>query len=495
MKSFEELTKEIKGLQFLVGVKEAETPVYSDLKEITHFLVCGASGTGKSAFVESVILSIMQHNSPEAVKLLVINSTGIDYSGCCRTNHMLVPVVHDPNKVCRCLGWATIEVEKRLRIMSKSGLRKLSDYNDIAWESFSTELPRIVIVVDDFSHLLQDRPEVATYMAKLILNGRTLGIHVIAVTQSPMWKEAKKISSMFGARIMFATPSTAESRFILGKSGAEFLESPGFAKFVSSGSIKDVCTVLPNPLALAVAIAGMEHTTDYDEEVIHEIEQHAAEKEKQGKGAVAAAGSESCEDYDELLPAAIEVVLETGMASVSMLQRRLKLGYSRAAHLVDQMEEKGIVGPFDGSKPRQVLISKDGSSSAEVPSEIAEATQEGLVCSKVAPPNIIGGMQKERKNVCAEIGPIFVDQVEDAPKYTPLKNGRLRFVGGVLRFIKGVFIFVVALLVCFVGVWSRIFPLDEDIGKIVIPFWFTVVGIVLSVVVAVLLSKNRRPRK
>ena len=228
-----------------------------------------------------------------------------------------------------------------------------------------TKMPQIVVVIDELADLmLVAAKEVEESICRVAQMGRAAGMHLIIATQRP---SADVITGLMKAnipsRIAFAVASALESRIILDTTGAEKLVGRGDMLYFPLGSGKPLrvqgCLISDEEVASVVEFIKRQSTAEYDEEVIHEIEQHAAEKDKQGKGVGGSAPEEVGNDYDELLPAAIEVVVETGQASVSMLQRRLKLGYSRAARLVDQMEEKGIVGPFEGSKPRQLLITKE----------------------------------------------------------------------------------------------------------------------------------------
>ena len=227
------------------------------------------------------------------------------------------------------------------------------------------KMPQVVVVIDELAdQMLVAAKEVEESICRVAQMGRAAGMHLIIATQRP---SADVITGLMKAnipsRIAFAVASSLESRIILDTTGAEKLVGKGDMLYFPLGSGKPQrvqgCLISDEEVAAVVEFIKKQSTAEYDEEVLHEIEQHAAEKEKGAKGVGGSAPEEVGDEYDELLPAAIEVVVDTGMASVSMLQRRLKLGYYRAARLVDQMEEKGVVGPFEGSKPRQVLITKE----------------------------------------------------------------------------------------------------------------------------------------
>ena len=281
--------------------------------------------------------------------------------------HLLIPVVTDPKKAAGALQWAVVEMMKRYRAFSELGVRDLASYNAHAAKTEGMEkMPQIVVVIDELADLmLVAAKEVEESICRVAQMGRAAGMHLIIATQRP---SADVITGLMKAnipsRIAFAVASSLESRIILDTTGAEKLVGRGDMLYFPLGTGKPQrvqgCLISDEEVAAVVGfIKQNSGSAEYSEEIIHEIEQHAAEKEKGSKGVGGSAPDEVGDDYDELLPAAIEVVVETGMASVSMRQRRLELGYSRAARLVDQMEEKGVVGPFEGSKPRQVLITKD----------------------------------------------------------------------------------------------------------------------------------------
>lgn len=244
-------------------------------------------------------------------------------------------------------------------------------------------MPQIVVVIDELADLmLVAAKEVEESICRVAQMGRAAGMHLIIATQRP---SADVITGLMKAnipsRIAFAVASSLESRIILDTTGAEKLVGRGDMLYFPLGSGKPQrvqgCLISDEEVAAVVGfIKQNSGGAEYDQEIMHDIEKHAAEKEKGSKGVGGSAPEDVGDDYDELLPSAIEVVVETGMASVSMLQRRLKLGYSRAARLVDQMEEKGVVGPFEGSKPRQVLITKEQWQQMQFKQDMQEAPPE-----------------------------------------------------------------------------------------------------------------------
>ncbi|MFQ7855428.1 MAG: DNA translocase FtsK [Flavonifractor plautii] len=340
--------------------------VVGNIAKLPHLLIAGTTGSGKSVCTNSLIISLLYKATPEEVRLIMVDPKMVElgiYNG---IPHLLIPVVTDPKKAAGALQWAVVEMMKRYQAFSEIGVRDLASYNAHAAKTEGMEkMPQIVVVIDELADLmLVAAKEVEESICRVAQMGRAAGMHLIIATQRP---SADVITGLMKAnipsRIAFAVASSLESRIILDTTGAEKLvgratcsTSPGHRQ----AQRVQGCLISDEEVAAVVGfIKQNSGSAEYSEEIIHEIEQHAAEKEKGSKGVGGSAPDEVGDDYDELLPAAIEVVVETGMASVSMLQRRLKLGYSRAARLVDQMEEKGVVGPFEGSKPRQVLITKD----------------------------------------------------------------------------------------------------------------------------------------
>ena len=286
--------------------------------------------------------------------------------------HLLIPVVTDPKKAAGALQWAVFEMMKRYKLFSENGVKELSAYNALADQAQPDEngekmkkLPTVVVVIDELADLmLVAAKEVEESICRVAQMGRAAGVHLVIATQRP---SADVITGLMKAnipsRIAFAVASAMESRIILDTQGAEKLVGRGDMLYFPLGSGKPTrvqgCLISDQEVAAVVDYVKQNSgSAQYDDQVMQEIEQHAAEKEKGAKGVGGSAPEEVGEEFDELIDAAAEVILETGQASVSMLQRRLKLGYSRAARLVDQMEERGIVGPFEGSKPRQLLIDK-----------------------------------------------------------------------------------------------------------------------------------------
>ena len=371
---------------FAVGKDIGGNCIVGNIAKLPHLLIAGTTGSGKSVCTNSLIISLLYKATPEEVRLIMVDPKMVElgiYNG---IPHLLIPVVTDPKKAAGALQWAVVEMMKRYRSFSEIGVRDLASYNAHAAKTEGMEkMPQIVVVIDELADLmLVAAKEVEESICRVAQMGRAAGMHLIIATQRP---SADVITGLMKAnipsRIAFAVASSLESRIILDTTGAEKLVGRGDMLYFPLGTGKPQrvqgCLISDEEVAAVVGfIKENSGSAEYSEEIIHEIEQHAAEKEKGSKGVGGSAPEEVGDDYDELLPAAIEVVVETGMASVSMLQRRLKLGYSRAARLVDQMEEKGVVGPFEGSKPRQVLITKEQWQEMQFKQGMVDAAPEGV---------------------------------------------------------------------------------------------------------------------
>ena len=351
-------------VSFAVGKDIGGNCVVGNIAKLPHMLIAGTTGSGKSVCTNSIIISLLYKATPEEVRLIMVDPKMVELGVYNGIPHLLIPVVTDPKKAAGALQWAVNEMMKRYRAFSEVGAKDLESYNNHARKEGKDTMPQIVVVIDELADLmLVAAKEVEESICRVAQMGRASGMHLIIATQRP---SADVITGLMKAnipsRIAFAVASSLESRIILDNTGAEKLVGKGDMLYAPLGMGKPQrvqgCFISEEEVAHVVEFVKESGSAHYDEEVMHEIERHAEEKDKSAKGV---GGSDPTEggDYDELLPAAIDVVLEVGQASVSMLQRRLKLGYGRAARLVDQMEEKGVVGPFEGSKPRQLLITKE----------------------------------------------------------------------------------------------------------------------------------------
>ena len=351
---------------FAVGKDIGGTCIVGNIAKLPHMLIAGTTGSGKSVCMNSIIISLLYKASPEDVKLIMVDPKMVElgiYNG---IPHLLIPVVTDPKKAAGSLQWAVTEMMRRYKAMSDAGVRDLESYNSIIEaEGEGTKLPQVVVIIDELADLmLVAAKEVEESICRIAQMGRAAGIHLVIATQRP---SADVITGLMKAnipsRIAFAVASAMESRIILDTQGAEKLVGKGDMLYAPIGNGKPLrvqgCFVSDPEVEAVATYVKSNFDTSYDQQIMEEIEKKAAQT---GNSKPAAADPEpSAEelDGDEMLPAAVDVILETGQASVSMLQRRLKLGYARAARIVDEMEEKGIVGPFQGSKPRTILITKE----------------------------------------------------------------------------------------------------------------------------------------
>ena len=351
---------------FAVGKDIGGSSIVGNIAKLPHVLIAGTTGSGKSVCTNSLIVSILYKSTPDEVRFIMVDPKMVELAPYNGIPHLLIPVVTDPKKAAGALQWAVFEMMKRYKMFSEKGVKDLAGYNALSeTDEDVKKLPIVVVVIDELADLmLVAAKEVEESICRVAQMGRASGMHLVVATQRP---SADVITGLMKAnipsRIAFAVASSMESRIILDTPGAEKLVGKGDMLYSPLGDSKPTrvqgCFITPEEIERVVAFvkdtAGEAH---YDQDVIEKIQQAVDAKSDKGKAAASDAPADG-EDGDELLPAAVEVVLETGQASVSMLQRRLKLGYSRAARLVDQMEERGYVGPFEGSKPRQLLITRE----------------------------------------------------------------------------------------------------------------------------------------
>lgn len=355
-------------LSFAIGKDIGDSPVVGDISKLPHMLIAGTTGSGKSVCMNSLILSLLYKSPPEDVRLIMIDPKMIElgiYNG---IPHMLIPVVTDPKKAAGALQWAVMEMLKRYKQFSEKGVRDLQGYNEAVDTSVGEQkLPRIVVLIDELADLmLVAAKDVEESICRVAQMGRASGIHLVIATQRP---SADVITGLMKAnipsRIAFAVDSSLNSRIILDQTGAEKLVGKGDMLYFPLGSGKPMRVqgtfVTDREREDVINFVKRGGDAEYSQEIISEIERNAEGRDKGAKTVSDADNASAApdDDADELLDDAVMVVLESGQASVSMLQRRLKLGYSRAARIVDQMEERGIVGPFEGSKPRPLLITRE----------------------------------------------------------------------------------------------------------------------------------------
>ncbi len=350
---------------FAVGKDIGGNAIVGDIAKLPHVLIAGTTGSGKSVCTNSLIVSLLYKSTPEEVRFIMVDPKMVELAPYNGIPHLLIPVVTDPKKAAGALQWAVYEMMKRYKLFSENGVKDLAGFNALAGRSQELKkMPTVVVVIDELADLmLVAAKEVEESICRVAQMGRAAGMHLVIATQRP---SSDVITGLMKAnipsRIAFAVASSLESRIILDTTGAEKLVGKGDMLYAPLGAGKPTrvqgCFITPEEIERVVDYVKQSGEAEYSQDVMDKIEQAVKEKEKGGGKSAGAPEPAGESPNDELLSAAVDVVLETGQASVSMLQRRLKLGYARAARLVDQMEERGYVGPFEGSKPRQLLIDK-----------------------------------------------------------------------------------------------------------------------------------------
>ncbi len=362
-----EFTRAKSKSSFSVGKDIGGTCIIGNIAKLPHMLIAGTTGSGKSVCMNTIIISLLYKASPEDVKLIMVDPKMVElgiYNG---IPHLLIPVVTDPKKAAGSLQWAVSEMMRRYKAMSDAGVRDLESYNSMidGQELEGEHLPQVVVIIDELADLmLVAAKEVEESICRIAQMGRAAGIHLIIATQRP---SADVITGLMKAnipsRIAFAVASAMESRIILDTQGAEKLVGKGDMLYAPIGCGKPMrvqgCFVSDAEVEAVASFVKENFSTSYDQSVMEEIEKSAAQSGSKGGASAPEPDPEDEVVMDEMLPSAADVVLETGQASVSMLQRRLKLGYARAARIMDLMEEFGIVGPYAGSKPRNILITRE----------------------------------------------------------------------------------------------------------------------------------------
>lgn len=352
-------------LSVALGRDIAGQPVVADLARMPHILIAGTTGSGKSVCTNSMIISMLYKASPDQVRFLMIDPKAVELTGYNGLPHMLVPVVTDPHKAAGALGWAVNEMMKRYKIFSENNVRNLQGYNNLAEaQNYEDEngqpmpaMPQIVIIIDELADLMMATPkEVEDSICRLAQLARAAGMHLVVATQRPSVDVVTGlIKANIPSRIALTVSTAVDSRTIIDTVGADKLLGQGDMLFAPVGSNKPVrvqgCYVSDEEISSIVEFVKKTKQMDYDEDVIEEIERNAANTENAKDE-----GGERSGETDPMMDEAIKVVVEAGQASTSLLQRRLRLGYARAGRLIDEMEQLGIVGPHEGSKPRQVLM-------------------------------------------------------------------------------------------------------------------------------------------
>ena len=346
-------------LAFALGKDVAGQAVVTDIAKMPHVLIAGATGSGKSVCINTLIASIIYKAKPSEVKLVMVDPKVVELSVYNGIPHLLIPVVTDPKKAAGALAWAVQEMVNRYSLFASKNVRDIKGYNEaLDEEGEGQKLPQIVIIIDELSDLMMVSPkDVEDSICRLAQMARAAGMHLVIATQRPSVDVITGIiKANVPSRISFAVSSQVDSRTILDMAGAEKLLGKGDMLFYPSGAPKPVriqgAFISDKEVEKVVDFIKNNGEATYNDEIIKQIENaNSTDKELDE--------SDENDNTDELLMDAIDVVVETGQASTSFIQRRFKVGYARAGRIIDQMEERGIISGFQGSKPREVLISKE----------------------------------------------------------------------------------------------------------------------------------------
>ncbi|MCL5003820.1 MAG: DNA translocase FtsK [Patescibacteria group bacterium] len=337
-------------LTVAMGLDVGGQPVLADLARMPHVLIAGSTGSGKSTLVHAMLATLLFRNSPEELKFILVDTKRVELTEYNDIPHLLAPVITEPEKVLSALKWAVAEMERRYRLFQNARARNIDSYNEL---SGFQALPYIVILVDEMADMMQMAPvEVEKVVCRLAQMARATGIHLVLSTQRPSVDVLTGlIKANIPARIAFNVTSQIDSRVIIDQSGAEKLLGRGDMLYLPPESSKPVRIqgVYVSPAELSALVDYLKNT-----QVKPQYEEEVTQFRAAPGGSSTVSGAESSDDT--LFREAVKVVCEYDRASASLLQRRLKIGYSRAARLLDEMESRGIVGPVDGSKPREVLI-------------------------------------------------------------------------------------------------------------------------------------------
>ena len=349
-------------LTMALGKDIAGAAQVADLCKMPHLLIAGSTGSGKSVCVNSIIISFLFRSSPEDVKLILIDPKVVELAEYNGIPHLLMPVVTEPRKAAGALGASVAEMERRYKLFAENNVREIKAYNKLAAQTGLEHLPYIAIVIDELADLMMVAgKEVEDYICRIAQKARAAGIHLIVATQRPSVDVITGlIKANIPSRIAFAVSSQIDSRTILDSGGAEKLLGNGDMLFLPVGASKPVRVqgtfVTDEEIGAVLSFIKSTSTAQYDEEMIAEMERRAVAEKGSKKG-----GDDDGDGggaLDAMFEQAVECVIEAGQASTSLLQRRCKLGYARAARIMDQMEQEKIIGPYEGAKPRAVLVTK-----------------------------------------------------------------------------------------------------------------------------------------
>ena len=361
-------TKEFKAsspLTVALGRDIPGRPIYCDLAKMPHLMIAGSTGSGKSVCINSILTSILVHSSPEEVRMILVDPKVVELSVYNGVPHLIMPVITDPKKAAGALNWAVTEMQRRYKLFEEGQVRDIKGFNEKYKNDPEVEhLPLILIVIDELAELMMvAAKEVETYISRLAALARAAGIHLLIATQRPSVDVITGvIKANIGSRIAFAVTSGVDSRTILDSYGAEKLLGKGdmlYAPMSAPQPVRGQGAFLKDEEVEAVVdCLKKQYGAMYDESIIKDIDRVTAGEDQTSGGSSSGGATGGGSGADDLFNQAVQTVIEYGSASVSVLQRRLGIGYPRAARLVDELEKKKIIGPFEGSKPRKILITE-----------------------------------------------------------------------------------------------------------------------------------------
>ena len=380
----------VKGgpLELAIGRDAEGTPVVADLAKMPHLLIAGTTGSGKSVMINSIITTLLMRALPEDVRLIMVDPKRVELAGYNGLPHLYVPVVTEPKQAASALQWAVSEMERRLKVFERLNVRKISTYNEKQaagefehYDNPPQKMPYLVIIIDELSDLMMVAgKDVEASIVRIAQLGRAAGIHLIVATQRP---SSNVVTGLIKAnitnRIAFNVATGIDSRVIIDQMGAEKLTGLGDMLFskVDWGKPRRIqgCFVSDDEINEIVEFVKSQSEPDYHEEILSAVA--PASMSMAGGGGIVRTGVAELQDDDPLIWEAAHIVVESQLGSTSGLQRRLKVGYARAGRIMDMLEEKGVVGPPDGSKPREVLLDEEGLAALEsVDAEMAREDRE-----------------------------------------------------------------------------------------------------------------------
>lgn len=368
----------VKGgpLELAIGRDAEGTPVVADLAKMPHLLIAGTTGSGKSVMINSIITTLLMRALPEDVRLIMVDPKRVELAGYNGLPHLYVPVVTEPKQAASALQWAVSEMERRLKVFERLNVRKISTYNEKQaagefehYDNPPQKMPYLVIIIDELSDLMMVAgKDVEASIVRIAQLGRAAGIHLIVATQRP---SSNVVTGLIKAnitnRIAFNVATGIDSRVIIDQMGAEKLTGLGDMLFskVDWGKPRRIqgCFVSDDEINEIVEFVKSQSEPDYHEEILSAVA--PASMSMAGGGGIVRTGVAEPQDDDPLIWEAAHIVVESQLGSTSGLQRRLKVGYARAGRIMDMLEEKGVVGPPDGSKPREVLLDEEGLAALE----------------------------------------------------------------------------------------------------------------------------------